>query len=83
MWSLKEVIQVYWAKRKAQYKAIEAVYKRKGLDSAAVIKIDKEAIEEVQAQRKRMNKQDAKEKKKQKRKRQKEKRRNKRVIKKI
>ncbi|KAG1169876.1 hypothetical protein G6F46_003049 [Rhizopus delemar] len=81
MWSLKEVIQVYWAKRKAQYKAIETVYKRKGLDSAAVIKIDKEAIEEVQAQRKRkMNKQDAKEKKKQKRKRQKEKRRNKREV---
>lgn len=76
MQSLKEeAIEVYWAKRKAQYKAIETAYKQKELASVVAIEVEEEAIEEVQAQGKRkMNKQDVKEKKKQKRKQQKIKR---------
>lgn len=36
-----------------QYKAMEAAYKQKELASAAAVEIDEEAIEEIEANRKR------------------------------
>lgn len=68
MQSLKtDAVEVYWAKRKAQYKAIESAYKQKELASTAAMEVDNEAIEELKAQRKRkLNEQAEKEKKKQK-----------------
>lgn len=61
----KDEVNLYWNKRKAQYKALEAAYKQKELAATVAAEIDDEVISEVLSKKRKITEEKNNEKKKQ------------------
>lgn len=61
----KDEINLYWSKRKAQYKALEAAYKQKELVATVAAEIDDEVISKVVSKKRKIAKKNINENKKQ------------------
>lgn len=60
----KDEVNLYWNKRKAQYKALEAAYKQKELVATVAAEIDDEVISKVLSKKRKIAEEEIDEKKK-------------------